>query len=205
MKTRKIAILGGSFDPITLGHIDIAQYVLKNLDIEEVWLSPCSAHLQKNVIASGPDRLEMCNLAISNSSNIYVCIYEIDKRLDGSAYTFLTSIKKLWDNRIDFHYIIGMDNVHSFNTWKKAEELKSMVKFIVVPRVGTEICSDIWYQKDPHKFLNVDDGIINTSSTEVRGLLKKWWTNMEPVKNQLSELIDKKVLNYISSHSLYKD
>ena len=203
MSARKIAILGGAYDPITKGHIDIAQYVLKNSDIEEVWLSPCGGHLQKGIKASGPNRLKMCNLAIANTHRIYVCEYEVEHLLDGSAYTFIKSLKELWNNEIDFHYIIGMDNVHNFNTWRKSEELKSIVKFIIVPRKGVEICQDSWYRKEPHRFLNIGNGVLKSSSTEVRRLLKKWWKDPDSVQEGLDKLVDSNVLTYIATEGIY--
>ena len=203
MSTKKIAILGGSFDPITKGHIDIAQYVLKNSDMEEIWLSPCGGHLQKGTKASGPNRLEMCDLAIANTINIYVCKYEVEHLLDGSAYKFIKSLKELWKDEIDFHYIIGMDNVYNFNTWRKPEELKSIAKFIVVPRKCVVTCQDSWYRTEPHRFLNIGSGVMKSSSTEVRRLLKKWWKNPDSVQEKLDKLVDSNVLTYIATEGIY--
>jgi len=207
---RKIAILGGSFNPITKGHIDIAKYVLNNSDIEEIWLSPCSSHLQKIITTHDKDRFQMCSIAIDGTTNIYVSIYEMEKKLDGSTYTLITAMKKLWKDAIDFHYIIGMDNVYNFHTWVKSEELKSLVKFIVVPRVGFEDSKDLWYQTSPHQFLNVGSGVMESSSTQVRELLKEYWNckweeNVVIAENKLLELLDRKVYRYIQTQMLYKE
>jgi len=202
MNARRIALLGGVFSPITKGHADIAEVVINNSDAEEVWLVPCYNHRQKDVVISPEHRISMCNVAIQTVPYVQVCRYEIDNKLDGSAFTCVSALKNLWKSEIEFYYVIGMDNVINFGTWHRAEELKKIVNFISIPRVGIRKSSDTWYQKYPHKFINAVP--MEVSSTQARDLLKKWWVNPSSVEGELLGLIDSKVLQYIEMNGLYK-
>jgi nicotinate-nucleotide adenylyltransferase len=198
---RRIALLGGAFSPITEGHINITDIIINNTNVEEIWLVPCYNHRQKDVNISPENRIAMCNVAIQTIPYVQVCRYEIDHKLDGSAFNCISELKKLWGNEIEFSYVIGMDNVVKFDTWYRSEELKKLVNFIVLPRVGLKNSLDDWYQKDPHSFLNINP--IEVSSTVVRGLLKKWWVDPKPVEEELHRLMNIRVLDYIRSNGLY--
>lgn len=198
---RRIALLGGSFSPITEGHINITDIIINNTNVEEIWLVPCYNHRQKDVNVSPENRIAMCNVAIQTIPYVQVCRYEIDHKLDGFAFNCISELKKLWGNEIEFSYVIGMDNVVKFDTWYRSEELKKLVNFIVLPRVGLKNSLDDWYQKDPHSFLNINP--IEVSSTVIRGLLRKWWVDPKPVEEKLHRLMNIRVLDYIRSNGLY--
>jgi len=204
-----IGILGGSFNPITSGHIQIAKFVLNNTDIDSVWLMPCYGHCLKTGLIDSLYRYDMCRLACLNEPNIKASYYEIVNKLDGSVFNLLNVLSK--DPKMfqyDFSFIIGADNVVNFNQWRNAEELKKIVRFVTVPRQGTVIPNDItWHKNNPHIFLGEKNPVIEVSATEIRILLGKWWKeklSSEEIKN-LNGKMDAKVLKYIENHSLYKE
>ena len=197
----KVALLGGAFDPPTLGHIAVAKFVLdSSREFDEAWLVPCFRHLFNKEMSSAEHRLTMLGYAIQNDGRIKVCDYEIQHQLGGETYHFL---KSLMDSELaqthEFSYIIGMDNANNFDKWVNFEELERLIRFIVVPRAGQESKTSVdWYLKPPHIFLRSDTPLPDTASSAVRmefacGMISK-----------LSEqMLDPLVLDYIKRKKLY--
>jgi len=200
----KVAILGGAFNPITLGHIEVARYVLNTSKaFDEVWMLPCGTnHMHGKEMALPENRLSMCRLAI-HDPRIKVCEYEIVNQLSGETYQTV----KLYD----FSWIIGMDNANTFDTWVNYELLERMIRFVVVPRVGYVMDPKVnWYFKPPHIFLaNADQPIREVSSTEVRSCLKHNWKIYDGSGtwahgNPLDKMLDPAVYKYIIENQLYR-
>jgi len=201
--------MGGSFNPPTLGHLELAQLVLLSSEVEEVWVVPCCIHLQKDEMTNPTHRLAMCELAFKGS-DINVCDYEIKHNLDGSAFDFVTKLLK--DESMqdyEFKYIVGMDNAENILTWKKTKELMALISFIVVPRDGLYRSSDTiddnpWYKQEPHVF--IDKKVRNVSSTIVREWLKNGfdphWASIS--EERLGQEMNAEVLKYINENHLYE-
>jgi len=194
----QVAILGGAFNPITEGHIQIAKFVLNtSKQIDEVWLSPSYKHMYNKEMVSYEDRYKMCELAANTDGRIKVFDYEKVNNLGGETYHFLKSLTtdKNYEN-YNFSFIIGQDNANTFDKWFNYENLEKLVRFIVIPRVGFSSVSDAWYLKQPHIFLNYEKPIMEVSSTEVRNKI---------VKNEdVSGLLNNEVLEYINKNKFYR-
>ena len=197
-----VAVLGGAFDPITTGHVKLAQFVLNSSKtFDEVWIMPCFNHMYNKSMASAYDRLEMCKLAVAIDGRIQVSDYEIKNALRGETYHL---VKRLLNedyakNRYDFSFIIGLDNANTFNKWVNYEELERMCRFVVVPRKGIVRDESVnWYLKPPHIYLSPDNDIPEISSTEIRAWIKD---PKEPISDV--PFLDKNVLNYIVKNRLY--
>jgi nicotinate-nucleotide adenylyltransferase len=213
-----VAILGGAFDPITSGHIQVAKFVLNaSRCFDEVWLTPCYQHIYNKKMASTEDRLEMCKLAAQCDGRIKVFDYEIKNQLQGETFHF---VKRLLDesfakNQYDFSLIIGMDNANTFNKWVNYEHLEKMIRFIVVPRLG-EVRDEAvdWYLKEPHVLLQHDEEQLKQiSSTDIRNKFKLYYKSMSAPNNQveidrygsfLTDNLDLNVFDYIITKNLYR-
>ncbi|MEI6234298.1 MAG: nicotinate-nicotinamide nucleotide adenylyltransferase [Planctomycetota bacterium] len=198
----KVAIFGGAFDPITMGHIKNAQLVLNcSKEFDEVWIMPCYQHLNGKNMMSPEARYEMCRLAAQTDGRLKVSPYEIDKKFAGETYhlvKMLLSDSTLMD-RCDFSIIIGLDNAKTFDKWINYEFLERQIRFITVARPGVDEDPKVsWYRKPPHIYLQpeADEDLIKISSTEVRKMLK---SNDLSVSKYLSP----GVLAYIREHRLY--
>ena len=187
----KIGILGGAFNPPTTEHIELSQFVLDNTDVKEVWLVPCYGHMYGKNMESPQHRVEMCRLAVK--SEMFVFDYEIRNKMSGSSYDFVKSLMSGPYSDIEPSLIIGQDNADTLDKWKNAEELKTLVRFIVIGRGGYDTKRD-WYMNPPHIHLPNDREAC--SSTEVRKHLQD--NGYKPHKN-----LDGKVLEYIKSYNLY--
>lgn len=173
---KKVGILGGAFDPITKGHIQIAHFVLDNTDIDEIWVVPCYSHIFDKKMASPEDRLKMCEVAVKDEPNIKVSDLDIQYQATCTV-VFVNNLLKghPWlPDKYEFSYIIGMDNANTFDKWIEADKLKTMIRFIVVPRQGIKEDSNVqWYKKKPHIYLKADKPIDKTSSTQIRELIQE--------------------------------
>ena len=196
----KVAILGGAFNPPTISHIKLAQFVLdSSKTFDEVWLMPCANHMFGKDMLSAEDRLAMCELAVKDDGRIKVFDYEIKNQLSGETYKFVKSLldEDFAKNEYDFSLIIGLDNANTFDKWVNYEALERMMRFVVVPRKGIEIDHNVnWYLKPPHIFLSPDNDIPEVSSTLVRDALRSDFST--------EKFLNKEVGNYIEEKGLYK-
>jgi nicotinate-nucleotide adenylyltransferase len=200
----KVAILGGAFNPITIGHIQLAQTVLNTSgEFDEVWLMPAYNHMYNKEMVSTEHRLKMCELASQIDGRIKVFDYEIRNELAGETFNFFKRLKKeeTLNERYNFSMIIGLDNANTFDKWVNYQELERMVRFVVVPRKGIERDINVdWYLKEPHIFLNNESDVIEVSSTQVRGIL-----NQEGIAKykELEDKLHPDVIRYIYNNKLY--
>jgi len=205
---QQIALLGESFNPVTKGHIEVARVVVQKIDIDEVWLTPCYGHLQKNIPVDSRHRLEMCKIAVKEHPHIKVSDYEITHQLSSGTCDFIHKLlnDQALSSQYDFSYIIGTDNIRIFETWNNHEELKKLIRFIVVSRKGESIPEDGWYDRFPNLYIR--DPVMKVSSTYIRRLLKVWWANVPFISlfadRLLKNRIDIGVLAYIWRNELYK-
>jgi nicotinate (nicotinamide) nucleotide adenylyltransferase len=168
-----VALIGGAFNPVTNGHIKLAQFVLNSSKtFDEVWLVPCYGHMYGKQMATPEQRLEMCRMAVKVDGRIKVCDYEISHKLKGETYHFLKQLlsEDFAKDQYDFSYVIGLDNANTFDKWVNYEDLERMMRFVVVGRQGVKRDEKVnWYLKPPHIYLMPDkEDIPEVSSTQVR-------------------------------------
>lgn len=157
MKT--IGILGGSFDPVHLGHTYIAKQAKKELSLDEVWFVPSyQAPLKDEHIASFKDRVAMLKRALKPYR--YMKISTIEATMSQPSYSFHTMqyfIRKYPFYR--FYWIIGDDQLQQLDQWYQIEELKKMVEFVVVNR---------HHQKIKTTFKTIQAPLHPATSTDIR-------------------------------------
>lgn len=206
-RKKRIAILGTSANPIHLGHIKLAQFVLNvSGKFDEVWIMPSYTSIWNKNLVSAEHRLEMCRLACKVDGRIKTFDYEIKKELSGETYKLVKELLNDPDYKdlYDFSLIIGQDNANTFDKWINYEHLEKMISFVVVPRKGVEeIKACDWYKQKPHIWLKQETDINDVSSTQVRELLKQE-TNFQGIKNgELKKLLNDDVIEYIKKNGLY--
>lgn len=203
-KTR-VAILGGAFNPIHNGHIQLAQFVLNTSgQFDEVWLMPAYNHMYNKDMVSAEQRLAMCEIASKKDARIKVFDYEIRNKLQGETYYFFKRLKeeKELTEKYQFAMIIGLDNANTFDKWVNYQELERLAQFVVVPRVGVERDTNIdWYLQRPHILLNGETKIQEISSTEIR---KFFSDKNDQYTSNIIDYLDKDVYSYIMENKLYQ-
>ena len=186
----KVAIFGGSFNPIQNAHLNMAKYLLNQGITDEVWTMPCKVHpLHKNVIDE-KHRVEMINLAIRDIANIKLCDIELKKPTTSYTYQTLRELKSTYPH--EFYLIAGADILLQMEKWHGREHLMKEAKFIIFSRPNYSI-------KNPG--LNIEKIIYDltedVSSTEVRKRILDG--------KSISELVPLSVEDYIKNNHLYQN
>ncbi|VEU70217.1 nicotinate-nucleotide adenylyltransferase [Mycoplasmopsis glycophila] len=180
----KIGIYGGSFDPIHIGHIEVAKYVRDELKLDKMIFVPtnCSPFKKKAKKASNEDKINMINLVLEDKMEL--SDFEIKK--GGVNYTIDTIryFSKKYPND-ELFFIIGSDNLPQLHKWKEIEEISILAKIVVVKRSSKINKTNL----KKYNCLLLNNKLFDFSSTEI----KKGYLDM----------LDPKVLNYIQNKGLY--
>ena len=205
----QVAIIGGAFDPVTVGHIEMAKFILMSSRwADEVWFMPTFQHMDGKKMESPNHRLKMLELATINDGRIKVSDFEIKNELKGETYHMLNKITH--DSEYEnyrFAFVIGMDRANTIDSWYNYEELLKMdVPFIISPRKGYQVDQkNNWYMQKPHMYIHEEENfpVSNISSSEIRKTLLNFSFLKEEVVF-LEEMLDEMVLKYIINNELYK-
>lgn len=133
---KRIGLLGGSFDPVHLAHIALAQNALQSLGLAEVQLIPAANPWQRAALhATAEQRRDMLELAIAGHAGLVVNPTEIER--GGATYTIDTLRALPQDAR--YVWLLGTDQLANFCTWRNWQDIASLVDLAVATRPGTEL------------------------------------------------------------------
>ncbi|QUH26759.1 nicotinate-nucleotide adenylyltransferase [Serpentinicella alkaliphila] len=198
---KKYGIMGGTFDPIHMGHLFIAQSALKELMLDKVMFIPTGTppHKKDKNITSSLDRYIMTTLAVNSNDDFCVSSIEVSKT--EPSYT-IDTVKELLELKkdVEFYFITGTDSFLSIETWKEYDELFKKITFVVVTRPGftnQELDSKIEYflTKYDAKVIKVLVPSLEISSTDIRERV----INGKTIKYLVHEDVEK----YINKNQLY--
>lgn len=201
----RIGILGGTFNPIHIGHLIIAEEVYCRHGLSKVLFIPSGLppHKSTDGLAEARHRYEMVNLAIQGNDHFEVSDVEISR--EGKSYTVDTVevLLEHYGRNSDPHLIIGMDTVCELPSWKDIKRLSTLCRIVVVNRPGSDLNNldqliPILGEKkvEEMKRIQVEIPPIGISSTEIRDRLK----NGLPIRHR----VPREVESYIKRHGLYK-
>ncbi len=189
----KVGLFFGSFNPIHIGHMIIANYMSQFTELDKVWLivSPHNPLKDKSYLINAYDRVEMCKLAFEDHPSISVS--DIELHLPTPSYTIdtLTYLKEKYPEH-EFSLIMGADNLSSLKKWKNYEVLLRDYQFYVYPRLK-ESTSEYLNHTNVHV---TETPIMELSSTFIRKAIKD--------QKDIRYFVPDKVLNFIEAKSLYK-
>jgi nicotinate-nucleotide adenylyltransferase len=134
---RRMGILGGTFNPIHLGHLLVAQDALEQLGLDCVKFIPSATppHKTPEALASGRDRMHMIHLAIAGNKRFEGDDIEIKRGGKSYSVDTLTELTRR-DPRSDFYFIIGADSLRELHLWREVQRLVQLCTFVTVPRPG---------------------------------------------------------------------
>lgn len=192
----RIAIYGGSFNPMHIGHEKIVDYVLNNLNMDKIIIIPVGipSHRENNLEQSDT-RLKICKEIFKGNKKIEVSDIEI--KSEGKSYTYDTLLKliDLYGENNEFFEIIGEDSLKSLKTWKNYEELLEICKFIVFRRKddkNIQIDEDFLNNKN---IIILENEYYDISSTEIRNMVKNNEDISAFVNKKVKKLIEKEYLD----------
>ncbi|MCM3126150.1 MULTISPECIES: nicotinate-nucleotide adenylyltransferase [unclassified Paenibacillus] len=191
----KVGIMGGTFDPIHMGHLMAAEAVKDVYKLDEIWFMPSHIPPHKHAAgATGEQRLEMTNLATEEYGDYRVLDVEIVR--GGVSYTIDTmEIIRRQHPDINLYFIIGADMVNYLSRWERIEDLTKLVTFIGVGRPGFELHLDDLPDFLQEHVLHADMPQVEISSTGIRRRLAKG--------RSVRFMVPKAVLDYITRSGLY--
>lgn len=136
----KIGIMGGTFNPIHMGHLLLAQYALEENDLDEVWFLPtgCSYMKQNESTVDAGERYHMTCLGISGNPNMR-CM-DVETKREGYTYTYetLEQLRELYPEQ-EFYFIFGADCLFSIEHWKEPKRIFDNCTVIAAVRSGASM------------------------------------------------------------------
>lgn len=202
MSSKRIGILGGTFDPPQMGHLILAEYTKEALQMDQILFVPVADHPVKKDATRSPinHRLAMLNLAIEDNEAYSISRVDIDR--DGPHYSADT-VKILQSQYPDalLYFVMGGDNLRTLPSWKRAKDLYKCCRLAVMKRADEDIAPDMHDDILPGLSQKVD--IVDVP------LLSVWLSSTHVVNrlhNNLSVryLVPDSVLDYIASNNLYR-
>lgn len=193
MGKEKIGLYFGSFNPIHNGHLTLADYILKNTELEKIWfvVSPQNPLKSLSSLLDNKTRLDLVKLAIEGNDNFIAS--DVEFFLSYPSYTIntLNYLSQTYPEK-EFALIIGQDNLVNFHKWKDNQKILDQYHIFVYPR---ENCEYSPLQDNNHIHL-IDSPLINISATYIR----------EQIKNNkdIRYLLPEKVRKEIETQCLYK-
>ncbi len=184
----KVGILGGTFDPPHYGHLLIANEVLSELNLDEIWFMPNQEppHKKKSESVENNDRLQMLELSIEGNSAFKVEMIELER----SGPSFTVDTMKILNERFSDHqffFIIGADMIEYLPKWHKIDELIELVQFVGVERPE-------YSSKTDYPILYVDIPAFEVSSSMIRNRVQQGKTVRYLLPDRVIEFIREKHL-----------
>lgn len=170
MGKEKIGLYFGSFNPIHNGHLTLADYILKNTELEKIWfvVSPQNPLKSLSSLLDNKTRLDLVKLAIEGNDNFIAS--DVEFFLSYPSYTIntLNYLSNKYPQK-DFSLIIGQDNLVNFPKWRDYQKILSSYNIYVYPRKD---CSFSPLQEHPSIHL-LNSPLLDISATQIRELIKK--------------------------------
>ena len=189
----KVGLFFGSFNPVHVGHMVLANYMLEYTDLERIWfvVSPHNPLKIKSSLLDEKQRLHLVNLAIGFNTKFKAS--NIEFKLPQPSYTIntLTYLKEKYPQN-EFALIMGADNLESFHKWKNYEEILKQYQLYVYPRPK----NDGGKLKDHPNVNLVNAPIMEISSTAIRHAIKE--------KKDMCYFMPEEVWEYIREMHFYE-
>lgn len=198
----RVGILGGTFNPIHNGHIQMIEYSHKEAGLDKVIIMPTFVppHKESSNLVSCEHRLNMCRLASEKLDYADVSDFEI--KLEGKSYTYRTlQLLKQQNSEVELFFIVGADMFLSMQNWKNPEIIFKLATIIAIPRDDESVDEltehyDTALKRLGARALILQKSVLTVSSTYVRDNIDN--------ASALSKLLDKRVYKYINENNLYR-
>lgn len=198
-----IVVFGGSFNPPTIAHINIAKEIFnQNKEISKVIIVPVSNKYDKNGLIDFKYRYDMLNIATKGYEFIEVSDIEDTEDVQLNTYETLDIIKTKYPDE-DIVFLLGADNLSYFTEWTNSEYILKNYFLLAIERNGFNILdiidSDDILSKYKSKInhITIDNSLFKVSSTKIRENINNY--------KEIETYMDKSVFNYIKENNLYKE
>lgn len=199
----KIGIMGGTFDPIHIGHLLLGEFAYENFHLDEIWFLPNGNPPHKTTDESGvslDDRIEMVKLATDDVPYFRMDLYEASSKKHSYTYSTMRALREMYPEH-EFFFILGADSLFSIEQWKNFREIFPSCTILAAMRDDKDTES----MQAQIRYLNEKYGadirllqapLVEISSTTIRRRAEKGLSIRYMVPDVVSE--------YIQSNALYK-
>ena len=199
----KIGILGGTFNPVHVGHLVLAQDALEDYELDKILFVPCAtpAHKEESSLAPTRHRVAMLELALEHDPRFEVSMVELER--GGVSYTIDTvEALAVAHPKAELFFIIGGDTLFEIHSWRQVDRLLSLCEFIVMARPGFEDrdltaqtlrLDDPWAERLAGRVTAMH--LVDVSSSDIRMRVAEGLS--------IRYLVPPEVAMYISEHNLY--
>ncbi|EGK00353.1 nicotinate (nicotinamide) nucleotide adenylyltransferase [Dysgonomonas gadei] len=189
-----IGIFSGSFNPIHIGHLILANYIVEFTEIEEVWflVSPQNPLKSEDELSDEHIRLEMTELALAKYAKLKASDFEFSMPIPSYTVNTLDALRNEYPGH-NFTLIIGADNWNVFESWREYDKILENYKIRVYPRLGHRITIPT---KLRDKVEALDSPIIEISSTFIRDSIAEG--------KDIRAFLPDDIYDYILNKGLYK-
>ena len=200
-KKKRYGIYGGSFDPIHIGHVALAENAVRECGLDKLIFMPAyiSPFKQDRHVTDGRDRCRMIETVLKTNSAFCLSRYELNKQ--GTSYTIKTL--RHWEKLLDgeLFFILGFDSAVQIDTWLEGEEILKSYHLVTARRPDTDYAEGLKKIESFREKYGADIIVLNmipvdASSTEIRNLIKDG--------KPLTGLVPPEVEEYIIEHKLYR-
>ncbi len=205
MVKRKIALFGGTFDPVHLGHTTVAADALEHITAEKIVFVPAKRSPLKGSLprASDNHRLNMISLAIAGERNFQVSDYELKRPAPSYTLETIRKFQSDYGSETSIHWLIGADSVDDLEYWYKITELIDACNLTTMYRAGCEPpdftkFEKTWGRQRIEKLQRniIQTPLVDISSTEIRDIIAK--------NGDFSKMLHPAVADYIRKNGLYQ-
>ena len=219
MPLRRVAIYGGSFDPVHKGHVEVARGVLQLFELDEVLFVPACVPPHKSGVSSAFHRFAMLALATQEHARLRLSTIELDEPNRPYAVDTIERLQSEIGSNSRVFFLIGADSWSEITTWHEWRRLLKMCDLVVVTRPGYELSGNapevarvvdgrgmsqpqiselLGSDSGPRVFLT-DVAMVDVSATAIRAAARS--AEME----RLREMVPAPVASYIQKYELYRN
>ncbi len=196
----RVGVLGGTFDPVHLGHLAAAQAAMDCAHLEKVLIMPSAQPPHRpGALAAAEQRLDMCRLAVEGQAGLEVS--DVEVRRGGPSYTVDTLVElKRRAPEDELFLILGWDAAALFGTWREPARVRALASVVVIGRPGTR-----WPDANQLAGAGLDLArvvLCQRPTPDISGsALRRAIAAGEPVAGKVPPAVE----GYIASHGLYRD
>lgn len=200
-QTYRLGIMGGTFDPIHIGHLACAEQVHESFGLDGVIFVPAGTPVYKKnkKVTPAADRLAMCQLAVASNPAFDVSAIEIERGGDTYTIDTLRQLKDHYPDNVELYFITGADAVFNIIRWKDSAAIARLAHFIAVTRPGYVISDEQKDYLDQNSNFSISYSevtALSISSSDLRAKLNKG--------KSIRYLTMLNVYEYIQEHHLYQ-
>ena len=191
---KKVGLFFGTYNPVHVGHMVIANYMVEFTDMDELWMvvTPHNPFKKKSSLLKDYDRLHLVQLAISDDTRLKACNIEFDLPQPNYTCDTLAYLTEKYSG-VHFSLIMGADNLNHFHKWKNHEVILENHDLYVYPRMDSNEGGEL---KRHYKVNYVEAPVMRISSTFIRNALKEG--------QNVRHYMPAEVAKYVTEMNLYK-